>query len=156
MVGCARRAVELTPPLEDAEAAGSDGEAEARTLLMGSEAARGMLTEAVEGMLAAVGEEGAEAAPARPTAATLAKEAEAEAAAEVEAEEGLWGLEVQLWLELDAFLRAIAARNGGVMPVPAQLLSLLPPPPAAGWPGVFRLHQEARGAPSRRIPPDLF
>ena len=29
------------------------------------------------------------------------------------------------------------------MPIPAQLLSLLPPPPKAGWPQVFRLHREA-------------
>ena len=63
-----------------------------------------------------------------------------------------------MWLEVDALLTALAAQRPGPplsAVASAQLLSLLPPPPAAGWPGVFRLHQEARGAPSRRIPPDL-
>ena len=64
-----------------------------------------------------------------------------------------------MWLELDAFLRSVAARNGGAMPAPAQLLSLLPPLVAAaaaaesepaegstgasGWPADFLLHRVA-------------
>ena len=50
-------------------------------------------------------------------------------------------LEVQVWLELDSFLRLLASRNGGAMPAPAQVLSLMPPPPAAGWPEEFMLSQ---------------
>ena len=55
----------------------------------------------------------------------------------------LVALEVQVWLELDAFLRAVAKRRGGGMPVPAQILSLLPPPPSAGWPKEFVLTRVA-------------
>ena len=53
---------------------------------------------------------------------------------------------MQLWLEFDAFLRAIATRNGkgaAAMPVPSQLLSLMPPPPRAGWPAEFKLESSA-------------
>ena len=66
----------------------------------------------------------------------------ADAAEAVEIEEQvaqLAALETQVWLELDAFLRAVAVRRSGGMPVPSQLLSLLPPPPAAGWPDEFVL-----------------
>jgi len=55
----------------------------------------------------------------------------------------LLALEVQTWLEFDAFLRSLAAtRADGALPAPAQLLSLLPPPPEpAGWPEEFILQQ---------------
>eukprot|EP00966_Prymnesium_polylepis_P284608 6575470-Prymnesium_polylepis.1 len=62
-------------------------------------------------------------------ALTLA-EVEAVAAAG-EGETAMATAEREVWLELDAFLRSVAARNGGAMPAPAQLLSLLPPPPLA-------------------------
>ena len=53
-------------------------------------------------------------------------------------------LEVQAWLELDAFLRSVAAKKGGELPTPAQLVSLLPPPPQpTGWPEEFVLDQAA-------------
>ncbi len=67
------------------------------------------------------------------------------AAAQVEAEEAqtLAALEQQVWMQLDAFLRALATRKDGALPVPAQLLSLLPPPPAEGWPEGFVLHRVA-------------
>ena len=49
-------------------------------------------------------------------------------------------MEVQVWLELDAFFRGLAVKSGGAVPAPAQVLSLLPPPPAgAGWPAEFAL-----------------
>ena len=66
-------------------------------------------------------------------ALAVVSEVDDEAAATVEA------LEVQVWLELDSFLRLLASRNGGAMPAPAQVLSLMPPPPAAGWPEEFML-----------------
>ena len=56
---------------------------------------------------------------------------------------------MQLWLELDAFLRAIATRSGKQMPVPSQLLSLLPPPPRAGWPPEFALDMYTLGLRER-------
>jgi hypothetical protein len=55
----------------------------------------------------------------------------------VEDTRALLALEHQVWLELDNFLRRIA--ENGRMPVPKQLLCLLPPPPAAGWPPSFVL-----------------
>ena len=76
-------------------------------------------------------------------------EAEAEAEAEAETEAGLAALETQVWLELDALLSSLADRTDAAYAAPrtdaayAQLLSLLPPPPAAGWPAEFRLGAEA-------------
>ena len=46
-------------------------------------------------------------------------------------------------VQRDAFLRLLASRKGGGMPAPAQILSLLPPPPAAGWPDEFLLESSA-------------
>ena len=52
----------------------------------------------------------------------------------------------QVWLELDGIIRAVTAiqrANGYVdndsMPLPLQLLGLMPPPPQHGWPGSFAL-----------------
>jgi Lon protease-like protein len=60
---------------------------------------------------------------------------------EVEAEWALSVLEVQVWLELDHLLRTLARLRGAgnQAPVPTQLLGLLPPPPASGWPTDFAL-----------------
>ena len=82
------------------------------------------------------------------TGATEAARAMSEAetsAYEAETAELLGALEVQIWLELDAFLRGVAQRSAdGGLPAPtAQLLSLLPPAPAAGWPDEFRLAEVA-------------
>ena len=42
--------------------------------------------------------------------------------------------------QFDSFLRACATkRSDGGLYAPAQLVSLLPPPPAAGWPEEFAL-----------------
>ena len=60
-----------------------------------------------------------------------------EAAARLEA------LEMQAWLDLDAFLRALASRTGDGMRAPAQLVALMPPPPAAGWPDEFLIQRVA-------------
>lgn len=55
----------------------------------------------------------------------------------------LQALEIQVWLELDAMLRAIARLSGeeDAMPAPIQLLGLMPPPPQAGWPDNFGLQR---------------
>ena len=52
------------------------------------------------------------------------------------------GLEVQVWVELDALL-ATLQRRGAEPAVPTQLLGLLPPPPAVGWPVGFELARVA-------------
>jgi hypothetical protein len=81
-------------------------------------------------------EEAAEAA-----AAAQASEEAWEPVEEAEELRALASLETQVWLELDALLRAIASRlpPGRPAPVPSQLLGLLPPPPDAGWPDSFAL-----------------
>lgn len=62
-------------------------------------------------------------------------------------------LELQVWLELDHMLqaiRAIVAEPDGLpsrstkLPVPTQLLALLPPPPEGGWPEDFQLARICR------------
>ena len=65
-----------------------------------------------------------------------------EAAAETAA--ALERLEQQVWVETDELLRilqrgAAAAGVGRDVPVPSQLLGLLPPPPDGGWPEGFKL-----------------
>lgn len=77
----------------------------------------------------------------------------------------LLSLEIQLWLELDHFLRRVAAMQGsdGRLPVPRQLLCLLPPPPETGWPEGFvlsavvseikRAQLEERSLTNQRPPP---
>ena len=70
-------------------------------------------------------------------------EEDAEAAA-VECDRVLADLELQVWLELDAFLRRFAWNRGTIIggaaaPAPVQLLGLLPPPPVGGWPDDFIL-----------------
>ena len=76
---------------------------------------------------------------------------EAAAAAEAEELKALSVLEIQLWIELDDMLQAIRAVPSGredeqppsrsrTLPIPSQLLGLLPPPPEpAGWPDDFQL-----------------
>ena len=69
-------------------------------------------------------------------------EAEEEAAEEAaERAVSLQTLELQVWLELDAVLRSIAhlAGDPDAMPAPVQLLGLIPPAPAGGWPDDFAL-----------------
>ena len=70
-------------------------------------------------------------------------EEDAEAVA-VECDRVLADLELQVWLELDAFLRRFAWNRGTIIggaaaPAPVQLLGLLPPPPVGGWPDDFIL-----------------
>jgi len=94
------------------------------------------------------------AALAQATEVEAGAEAEAEAEAEQEQEQkqeqeqeaGLAALETQVWLELDALLSSLADRTNDAplgSTAYAQLLSLLPPPPAAGWPAEFRLGEAA-------------
>lgn len=57
-----------------------------------------------------------------------------------------------MWLEVDALLTALAAQRPGPplsAVASAQLLSLLPPPPAAGWPAPFRLAEQAEALRER-------
>lgn len=52
--------------------------------------------------------------------------------------------EIRVWVELDALIRNLAvvtADQGRSMPVPTQLLHLLPPPPPLGWPEAFAFKQ---------------
>uniref|UniRef100_A0A7S3ESY0 Uncharacterized protein n=1 Tax=Haptolina ericina TaxID=156174 RepID=A0A7S3ESY0_9EUKA len=75
--------------------------------------------------------------------ATLAEAVESETEdSEEEALAALAALEVQCWIELDGFLSMIGELKRSVT-ASAQLLSLLPPPPAAGWPEQFVLHRIA-------------
>ena len=56
--------------------------------------------------------------------------------------EALKLLELQCWIELDDLLqvlRALTVQTGSTVPVPSQLLGLLPPPPSSGWPAGFEL-----------------
>ena len=79
----------------------------------------------------------ASSAPGRAAAAEGGLRADEE-----EAEEELttlMALECQVWLELDALTRAM-----GYDSVPEEILTLLPPPPAAGWPLEFRQQRAAR------------
>ena len=47
---------------------------------------------------------------------------------------------LQVWLEFDDLLVALrAATSRGSVPVPSQLLGLLPPAPPGGWPAGFEL-----------------
>ena len=73
----------------------------------------------------------------------------AEGEAEADELASLLALETQVWLELDRFLRRIAAMRGSNsnMPVPKQLLCLLPARPAVGslgWPDGFVLSNVVR------------
>ena len=78
--------------------------------------------------------------------------------AEAESERALQDLELQVWLELDGFLRRFAANRATLIggtgaPAPKQLLGLLPPPPESGWPDDFMLDTVAadlRKAATRR------
>jgi hypothetical protein len=81
------------------------------------------------GLIRAVLAQGDELAAAEPT--------------EADAAEALALVEAELWIDLDAFLRALATQRGDSLPAPAQLLSLLPPPPRAGWPAAFALSRAA-------------
>eukprot|EP00965_Chrysotila_dentata_P115480 3816216-Pleurochrysis_carterae.AAC.1 len=84
-----------------------------------------------------------------------AERAEAESTAALDAAASLRALELRVWVALDAFLRGIARMhgNGQVVPAPKQLLGLLPPPPAIGWPADFVLNKivvELRALAARR------
>jgi len=76
--------------------------------------------------------------------AVLAQGDELAAAEPTEADdaEALALVEDELWIELDAFLRALAMQRGGSLPAPAQILALLPPSPRA-WPADFVLSRVA-------------
>ena len=76
------------------------------------------------------------------------EDAEAEPNAVEEEEFGvLAALEVQVWLEIDDMLQTLATVSKQYsqpsLPVPSQMLGLLPPPPAAGWPPTFELASAA-------------
>ena len=51
----------------------------------------------------------------------------------------LEGLEIQTWVELDAMLRSMRKVAQQDVPIPSQILGLLPPAPDAGWPEGFEL-----------------
>jgi hypothetical protein len=57
---------------------------------------------------------------------------------ETEEVRNLEAVELQVWLELDGLSRGL-----GFASVPHQLLSLLPPPPEAGWPLAFAQQRAA-------------
>ena len=77
--------------------------------------------------------------------AVLAQGDELAAAEPAEADdaEALALVETELWIELDAFLRALATQRGGSLPAPAQILALLPPSPRVSWPADFVLSRVA-------------
>ena len=77
--------------------------------------------------------------------AVLAQGDELAAAEPAEADdaEALALVETELWVELDAFLRALATQRGGSLPAPAQILALLPPSPRVSWPADFVLSRVA-------------
>ena len=57
-------------------------------------------------------------------------------------------MELRIWLEFDGFLRAYSALpvsvgGGPNVRAPPYILSLLPPPPSAGWPAEFCLQVAA-------------
>ncbi|KAL1529908.1 hypothetical protein AB1Y20_000836 [Prymnesium parvum] len=56
-------------------------------------------------------------------------------------EAALAALEVEVWLAIDALLQSlrVAAQAELPVPIPSQILGLLPPPPEGGWPASFRL-----------------
>lgn len=100
------------------------------------------------------------AAEAAAAARGQSAEAEAEAEAAAEIESTLVQLEIQVWLEIDEMLRAAVAvprptrppvvcvglpgrspraPRRPALPIPPQLVGLLPPTPSAGWPPSFEL-----------------
>ena len=140
---CATEAVaggrQAAEALAETEAAGAEALAAMAEAARAAEAAAA--AGAADAALEAVGAFGC-CEPAQ--AALQLAEVEAVAGAEEgEAAAALATLERQVWVELDAFFRALAARNAGAMPAPVQLLSLLPPPPLGGWPGAFQLDRVA-------------
>jgi Lon protease-like protein len=114
-----------------------------------------MLEDADEGVDCRVSAEAAAAARGE------SAEAEAEMEAAAEAEATLVQLEIQVWLEIDEMLRAAVevlvprrrpqrvcvglpgnterAPRRPALPIPSQLVGLLPPTPSAGWPPNFEL-----------------
>mmetsp|Transcript_7690 Transcript_7690/g.10071 ORF Transcript_7690/g.10071 Transcript_7690/m.10071 type:complete len:465 (+) Transcript_7690:103-1497(+) len=61
-----------------------------------------------------------------------------------ELEQILKKLECKIWVSLDALLRLLSELNPGLsVPVPSQLLGLLPTLPAAAWPEGFQLEEYA-------------
>jgi len=92
---------------------------------------------------AAAGAAEAEAREAREAGGREAAESLEELLEAAEDDAALEQLEVQVWLELDALLAALGRRAGAAAAsqpqVPPQLLGLLPPPPATGWPSEFQL-----------------
>lgn len=57
----------------------------------------------------------------------------------VEGLETLEMLEVQTWLELDVLLQTMRKTTQRAVPIPSQILGLLPPAPESGWPEDFEL-----------------
>ena len=48
-------------------------------------------------------------------------------------------MEAKMWIEIDVLVRKLRRINQD-LPLPPQLLALLPPPPPEGWPADFMLH----------------
>ena len=150
---CARAAAELAPPSVLPSAPPSvpssidDGSArsprEAPTLTPLTNAKS--ISDEVAAIIALASDTARSGLPWRLARAVLAQGDGLAAAepTEADASEALALVEVELWIELDAFLCALATQRGGSLPAPAQLLSLLPPPPHAGWPAAFMLSRAA-------------
>ena len=122
----------------------------------GCDAVRDALSEAVEAL-----EKGRRPARESLVEGFIANEAvEANDVIEaMECSQQLASLEIQVWLELDAILRAIAAKKKGALPVPSQLMSLMPEPPKAGWPDEFVLTKvvtEVRKSAAAKRSMDMF
>ena len=66
---------------------------------------------------------------------------EGESESDDKEEDGLVVLEYQLWVELDDVLSALQVLNNRekAVPLPPQMLALLPEPPEGGWPESFKL-----------------
>ena len=62
--------------------------------------------------------------------------------------------QVQVWLELDELLRTLGRSSPASVPVPSQILGLLPPPPAGGWPDAFALADVAAKLAERNVEGD--
>ena len=138
IVGCAKRASALAKNLTDLVPVKEASDNTSTSLFSEAHAA-------VRIALATSIEETAETEAALELTMTAKQMDEVEASSDAEQLATLEALEVQVWLDLDAFIRTLASRSGrgsGAL-APASLLSLLPPKPPAGWPDEFLLEQSA-------------